>query len=55
MPVFVAFPCHEGSDPAKVTASGAELEAVSLHRHAFHPDWHDTREPASTYLAPPNS
>jgi Rhodopirellula transposase DDE domain len=35
----------EGSDPAKVTVSDAELEAVNLHGHAFHPDWNDTREP----------
>jgi hypothetical protein len=35
----------EGSSPAKVTVSDAELEAVNLHGHAFHPDWHDTREP----------
>ena len=45
----------EGSSPAKVTVSDAELEAINLHGHAFHPDWHDTREPASNYLAPPNS
>ncbi len=35
----------EGSYPAKVTVSDAELEAVNLHGHAFHPEWHDTREP----------
>jgi hypothetical protein len=45
----------EGSYPAKVTVSDAELEAVNLHGHAFHPEWKYTREPASTYLAPPNS
>jgi hypothetical protein len=45
----------EGSYPAKVTVSDAGVEAVNLHGHAFHPDWHDTIEPASTYLAPPNS
>jgi hypothetical protein len=33
----------------------AELEAVNRHGHAFHPEGNDTREPASTYLAPPNS
>ena len=35
----------EGSYPAQVTVSDAELEAVNLHGHAFHPEWHDTREP----------
>ncbi len=35
----------EGSYPAKVTVSDAELEAIDLHGHAFHPEWNDTREP----------
>jgi DNA-binding transcriptional ArsR family regulator len=35
----------EGSYPAKVTVSDAKLEAIDLHGHAFHPEWHDTREP----------
>lgn len=30
--------------PRQVTVSDAELEVVTLHGHAFHPDWHDTRE-----------
>ncbi len=37
-----------GSDPAQATVSAVELEAVTLHGHAFHPEWHDAREPAST-------
>ena len=45
----------EGSYPAKVTVSDAELEAVNLHGHAFHPEWNDTIESASNYLTPPNS
>jgi hypothetical protein len=45
----------EGSDPATVTVSDAKLEAVNRHGHAFHPAWHDTREPARPYPAPPNS
>ncbi|HEX6551292.1 MAG TPA: hypothetical protein VF026_00910, partial [Ktedonobacteraceae bacterium] len=35
----------EGSSPAKVTVSHAELEAVTLQGDGFHPDWNDTREP----------
>src|SRR5207248_4050684 len=35
----------EGSYPAKVTVSDAELEAVNLHGHAFHPEWNYTVEP----------
>jgi hypothetical protein len=34
----------EGSSPAKVTVSDAELEAVNRHGHAFHPAWHDRAE-----------
>jgi hypothetical protein len=45
----------EGSYPAKVTVSDAELEAVNLHGHGFHPEWNDTIESASNYLTPPNS
>src|SRR5438067_2451890 len=29
----------EGTYPAKVTVSDAELEAVNLHGHTFHPEW----------------
>src|SRR5436305_14045899 len=35
----------EGSYHAKVAVSDAELEAVNLHGHAFHPEWNYTREP----------
>ncbi len=35
----------EGSYPAKVTVSDAELEAVNLHGHAFHPEGNHTIEP----------
>jgi hypothetical protein len=35
----------EGSSPAKVTVSHAELEAVALQGDGFHPEWNDTREP----------
>ena len=45
----------EGSYPAKVTVSDGGLEAVNLHGHPFQPEWNDTIEPASIYLAPPNS
>ncbi len=31
--------------PPRSRSRDAELEAVNLHGHAFHPDWHDTREP----------
>ena len=35
----------QGSYPAKVTVSDAELEAVNLHGHAFHPEWNYTIKP----------
>lgn len=35
----------EGSSPAKVTVSHAELEAVALQGDGFHPEWNYTREP----------
>jgi Rhodopirellula transposase DDE domain len=35
----------EGSYPASVTVSGAGVEAVNLHGHAFHPEWNDTIKP----------
>jgi hypothetical protein len=35
----------EGSSPARVTVSHAELEAVALQGDGFHPEWNDTREP----------
>ena len=35
----------EGSSPAKVTVSDAELEAVALQGDGFHPEWNYTREP----------
>jgi transposase len=35
----------QGSYPAKVTVSDAELEAVHLHGDAFHPEWNYTIKP----------
>ena len=35
----------EGTYPAKITLSDAELEAVYLHGHAFHPEWNYTIKP----------
>ena len=35
----------EGSYPAKVTVSDAELEAVALQGDGFHPEWNYTIEP----------
>ena len=35
----------EGSYPAKVTVSHAELVAVALQGDGFHPEWNYTREP----------
>jgi len=35
----------EGTYPAKITLSDAELEAAYLHGHAFHPEWNYTIKP----------
>jgi hypothetical protein len=35
----------EGSYPANVTVSDAELEAINLHGHTFHPEWTYTIKP----------
>jgi transposase len=35
----------EGTYSAKITLSDAELEAVYLHGHAFHPEWNYTIKP----------
>ena len=35
----------EGTYPAQVTVSDAELEAVALQGDGFHPEWNDTIEP----------
>jgi transposase len=35
----------EGAYPAKVKVPDAELKAINLHRHAFHPEWNYTIKP----------
>jgi transposase len=35
----------QGTYPAKITVSDAELEALNLHGHAFHPEWNYTIKP----------